>query len=116
MSLTGLIGQAGSVLMCASPCLWARCACALSGVARAQPGDRYRSFDPARRERFVARIAGMLSDPRCTQACPSGHCHAAEAHVGLHVTCSRDNWPVKSCSVHTDASTLLKLLCELLYL
>ena len=57
----------------------------LSGVARAQPGDRYRSFDPARRERFVARIAGMLSDPRCTQACPSAHCRAAEARVGLHV-------------------------------
>ena len=32
-----------------------------------QPGDRFRSFDPARRERFIGRIAGMLSDPRCTQ-------------------------------------------------
>ncbi len=32
-----------------------------------QPGERFRSFDPARRERFIARIAGMLSDPKCTQ-------------------------------------------------
>ncbi len=35
-----------------------------------QPGDRFRSFDPARRERFVNRIAGMLSDPKCTQVRP----------------------------------------------
>ncbi|BDA50585.1 Catalase [Coccomyxa sp. Obi] len=32
-----------------------------------QPGDRFRSWDPARRERFIGRIAGMLSDPKCTQ-------------------------------------------------
>lgn len=32
-----------------------------------QPGDRYRSWDPARRGRFEGRIAGMLLDPRCTQ-------------------------------------------------
>ena len=35
-----------------------------------QPGDRFRSFDPARKERFIGRIAGMLSDPRCTQVPP----------------------------------------------
>ena len=32
-----------------------------------QPGERFRSFDPARQERFVTRIAGMLSAPRVTQ-------------------------------------------------
>lgn len=35
----------------------------------AQPGARFRSFDPARQARFVGRIAGMLSDPQCTQVC-----------------------------------------------
>ena len=32
-----------------------------------QPGERFRSFDPARQERFVTRIAGLLSAPRVTQ-------------------------------------------------
>lgn len=32
-----------------------------------QPGERYRSFDPARQARFVARVAEMLEDPRCTK-------------------------------------------------
>lgn len=32
-----------------------------------QPGDRFRSWDPARQERFVGRISGMLSHPKCTQ-------------------------------------------------
>ena len=32
-----------------------------------QPGVRYRSFDPARQDRFVARLSGMLSDPRVTK-------------------------------------------------
>lgn len=31
-----------------------------------QPGERFRSFDPARQERFVNRIASLLLDPRCT--------------------------------------------------
>lgn len=31
-----------------------------------QPGERFRSWDPARQERFIARLSGMLSDPRCT--------------------------------------------------
>lgn len=35
-----------------------------------QPGDRYRSWDPARRGRFEGRIADMLLDPRCTQVRP----------------------------------------------
>ncbi|GIL51758.1 hypothetical protein Vafri_7681 [Volvox africanus] len=33
----------------------------------AQAGTRWRSFDPARQERFVVRVADMLADPRCTQ-------------------------------------------------
>eukprot|EP00803_Ostreobium_quekettii_P011299 evm.model.scf_21EXC.2 EVM.evm.TU.scf_21EXC.2 scf_21EXC:32870-40615(+) len=33
----------------------------------AQPGERYRSWDPARRERFLQRMADMLLDPRCTR-------------------------------------------------
>jgi catalase len=32
-----------------------------------QPGERFRSWDPARQERFIVRLSGMLSDPRCTQ-------------------------------------------------
>lgn len=32
-----------------------------------QPGERFRSWDPARQERFIVRLSGMLSDNRCTQ-------------------------------------------------
>ena len=32
-----------------------------------QPGDRYRSFDPARKERFVKRLAEVVGDARCTK-------------------------------------------------
>ena len=35
----------------------------------AQAGARFRSFDPARQERFINRIAGMLTAPRVTQVC-----------------------------------------------
>ncbi|KAJ0725407.1 putative catalase [Helianthus annuus] len=31
-----------------------------------QPGERYRSWDPARQERFIVRMCKMLSDPRVT--------------------------------------------------
>ncbi|KAK9059867.1 hypothetical protein SSX86_020571 [Deinandra increscens subsp. villosa] len=31
-----------------------------------QPGERYRSWDPARQERFIVRMVKMLSDPRVT--------------------------------------------------
>jgi catalase len=31
-----------------------------------QPGVRFRSWDPARQDRFIKRIVGMLSDPRVT--------------------------------------------------
>ena len=41
----------------------------------AQAGARWRSFDPARQDRFISRIAGMLTAPRVTQVgvAPSGH-------------------------------------------
>jgi catalase len=32
-----------------------------------QPGERFRSWDPARQERFIGRIVDMLGDKRCTQ-------------------------------------------------
>lgn len=32
-----------------------------------QPGERYRSWDPARQGRFIQRVADMLGDPRCTR-------------------------------------------------
>ncbi len=35
----------------------------------AQAGARWRSFDPARQDRFISRIAGMLTAPRVTQVC-----------------------------------------------
>lgn len=35
----------------------------------AQAGARFRSFDPARQERFINRIAGMLTAPRVSQVC-----------------------------------------------
>jgi catalase len=31
-----------------------------------QPGERFRSWDPARQQRFITRIAGLLSDPKVT--------------------------------------------------
>ena len=31
-----------------------------------QPGERFRSFDPARQERFIARLCGVIGDPRAT--------------------------------------------------
>lgn len=33
-----------------------------------QPGERYRSFDPARRQRFVNRLSEVVGDNRCTKA------------------------------------------------
>jgi catalase len=33
----------------------------------AQPGARFRSWDNARQERWLGRIADMLLDPRCTK-------------------------------------------------
>ena len=41
----------------------------------AQAGARWRSFDPARQDRFISRIAGMLTAPRVTQVgvAPSGY-------------------------------------------
>lgn len=45
----------------------------------AQPGERFRSWDAARQERFISRMADILGDKRCTQV-------RAE-----HLACSR--WP-----------------------
>lgn len=33
----------------------------------AQPGARFRTWDPARQDRFIGRTVGMLSHPRVTQ-------------------------------------------------
>jgi hypothetical protein len=33
----------------------------------AQPGQRFRSWDNARQERFLGRMADILLDKRCTQ-------------------------------------------------
>ena len=43
-----------------------------------QPGIRFRGWEPARQERFVGRLSGMLSHPRVTQVCSScpAPCHA----------------------------------------
>ena len=31
-----------------------------------QPGERFRSFDAARQERFIGRLCGVIGDPRAT--------------------------------------------------
>ena len=36
-----------------------------------QPGARFRSWDPARQDRFVMRLSEMLADARVTQVCLS---------------------------------------------
>jgi catalase len=33
----------------------------------AQPGARFRSWDAARQERWLGRMADLLLDPRCTK-------------------------------------------------
>ena len=35
----------------------------------AQPGERFRSFDAARQDRFVGRLVEFLAESRCTQVC-----------------------------------------------
>jgi len=62
-----------------------------------QPGDRYRSFDPARRERFVGRMAGMLSDPKCTQVSMHAAQNAQRGHqLPAHVHSPPDRLHVQS--------------------
>lgn len=54
----------------------------------AQAGARWRSFDPARRERFIDRLSGMLLDPRCTQEVRRvwvGYWKQADAELGAKV-------------------------------
>lgn len=36
-------------------------------TTQTQPGERFRSFDPARQERFINRLVDLLADKRCTQ-------------------------------------------------
>lgn len=53
-----------------------------------QAGERWRSFDPARQERFVVRVAGMLLDPRCTQEIRRiwvGYWSQADAQLGQKI-------------------------------
>ena len=64
--------------------------CALRAVccSRRQPGDRYRSWDPARRGRFEGRIAEMLLDPRCTQEVRRvwiGYLSQCDARLGQNI-------------------------------
>lgn len=53
-----------------------------------QPGERYRSFDPARQARFVARIAGMLLHEKCTPEIRRvwvGYMTQADADLGRRI-------------------------------
>ena len=52
-----------------------------------QPGARFRSWDPARQDRFIGRLAGMLSDPRVTQVWAAIHHNASPKrhHNSKHV-------------------------------
>ena len=53
-----------------------------------QPGDRYRSWDPARKGRFEGRIAEMLLDPRCTQEVRRvwiGYLSQCDARLGQNI-------------------------------
>lgn len=34
-----------------------------------QPGERFRTFDRARQDRFIERLCEFLGEPRCTQVC-----------------------------------------------
>ena len=56
----------------------------------AQAGARFRSFDPARQERFINRIAGMLTAPRVTQVC----CQLKHQLMLLFSTASVQHMPV----------------------
>lgn len=47
-----------------------------------QPGQRYRSWDPARQDRFVQRVSDVLNDPRCTQVGSARARHAAQPQIG----------------------------------
>lgn len=37
----------------------------------AQPGARYRSWEPARQQRFITRISEIIGDPRASQVSTS---------------------------------------------
>lgn len=63
-----------------------------------QAGERWRSFDAARRARFVERVVGMLADPRATQV------RAACMQLQQYHTCTACMragpwaWQVSSCA------------------
>ena len=51
-----------------------------------EPGERYRSFDPARQERFICRWINALSDPRVTPEIRSiwiSYCSQADESLGM---------------------------------
>ena len=53
-----------------------------------QPGARFRSFDPARQERFVGRVVDMLSDARLTSEIRRiwvGYWSQADAALGSRI-------------------------------
>jgi catalase len=50
-----------------------------------QPGERYRSWDPARRERFIKRLSEVVGDPRATKEIRRvwvGYMTQADAEMG----------------------------------
>ena len=50
-----------------------------------QPGERFRSWDAARQERFIGRFVDMALDPRCTQEIRRvwvGYWSQADARLG----------------------------------
>jgi len=54
----------------------------------AQPGERFRSFDAARQERFVGRVVDMLGDARCTKEIRRiwvGYWSQADAGLGSRI-------------------------------
>lgn len=51
----------------------------------AQAGARFRSFDPARQERFINRIAGMLTAPRVTQVCCQAPVNTSFQHIPVNL-------------------------------
>ena len=54
----------------------------------AQPGARFRSFDPARQARFIDRLCGIVGDPRATPEIRRvwvGYLTQADASLGKRV-------------------------------
>ena len=47
----------------------------------AQPGARYRSWEPARQQRFITRISEIIGDPRASQVSSSMECAVSCPYV-----------------------------------